>query len=239
MKKVLFLAGLFLAITVYASAQDKDVKQRTISVTGTAEMEITPDEIYVQVDLKEYDKKGVGKIDIETIKSNFLNACKSIGINDADITVHSFGGTGTDYWQVKKRKKDPDMKAAISYWIKLSTTKKMDELVDKLDDEATTNFFIAKTDYSKKEELKKQLKIEAIKAAKNKAVYLTDAIQEHVGEALTIEDIENAGTRYDNTILSQFSAGNSVLVDNMYKMPEVSFNQMKFQFQVSVVFLLN
>ena len=31
---------------------------KTITVNGSAELEIVPDEIYVMVDLKEYEKKG-------------------------------------------------------------------------------------------------------------------------------------------------------------------------------------
>ena len=57
-----------------------------------------------------------------------------------------------------------------------------------MDDEATQNFVIAKTGYSKMEELKKELKIAAIKAAKEKANYLSGAIGEHVGEAVTINE---------------------------------------------------
>ena len=61
MKKMLFtLPLMLLALGSFAQA-DKNPYPRTISVTGTAEMEIIPDEIYVQVDLKEYDKKGQGK----------------------------------------------------------------------------------------------------------------------------------------------------------------------------------
>ncbi len=31
------------------------IKQKTINVSGLAEMEVVPDEIYVQVELREYD----------------------------------------------------------------------------------------------------------------------------------------------------------------------------------------
>ena len=44
---------------------------KTISVSGSAEMEIVPDEIYVNVVLSEYQKKGESKKDIETIKTQF------------------------------------------------------------------------------------------------------------------------------------------------------------------------
>jgi len=42
----------------------------------------------------------------------------------------------------------------------------MDALVDKLDDDATQSFLIVSTSHSKITEFRKQLKIQAIKAAK-------------------------------------------------------------------------
>src|ERR1700733_4227550 len=102
MKKIIALSLLLNACAMCVNAQEKQTTQKTISVTGTAEAEVVPDEIYVQVDLREYDKKGIGKIDIETIKSIFLAACKSIGIADKDITVQSYGGKDAAYWQIKK-----------------------------------------------------------------------------------------------------------------------------------------
>jgi len=68
-------------------------------------MEIIPDEIYVQVDLKEYDKKGLGKIDIEQIKQAFLNNCKQIGIADSLITINETSGTGREFFFRKRNKK--------------------------------------------------------------------------------------------------------------------------------------
>jgi hypothetical protein len=48
----------------------------------------------------------------------------------------------------------------------------MGKLVDKLDDQATQNFYISRTSHSNMDSIKKQLKIQAVKAAKEKAVYL-------------------------------------------------------------------
>lgn len=242
MKRIIALSIILIVCMLCANAQEKEVKQKTISVTGTAEAEVVPDEIYVQVDLKEYDKRNVGKIDIETIKSNFLAACQNIGIAANDISVQSFGGNDNNYWQIKRKKKDPDLKATISYWVKLNTTSKMDELVDKLDDEATQNFFIAKTNYSKREELKKQMKISAIKAAKDKAVYLSDAINEHVGAAVTITDVDyesnvvNNVTGYTANNAKYYKNSNALYFNDITN--EIGFGKIKFQFQVSVVFAL-
>jgi len=240
MKRLILLICLACGLLFAASAQEKNTTPKTISVIGTAEEEVVPDEIYVQVDLREYDKRGVGKIDIETIKSNFLTACKSIGLGDSEVSLNGF--EGSNYWQYKRnRKRDPELKAAVSYWVKVTTVQKLDELVDKLDDEATENFTIAKTAYSKETELKKQLKIEAIKAAKAKAEYLSEAIDEHIGGAITITDEnETVDGFYPQT---QYFANNANIAFKKSSIEDesstnVDFKKIKFQFQVNVVFAL-
>lgn len=227
---------LLAAITfLAATAQEPTIKQKTISVTGTAESEIVPDEIYVQVTLKEYDKKANTKVDIEKIKNDFLNACKAIGLTEKDISVQSYSGYDGNAWITKKKKKDPDLKASITYSIKLSTTAKMDELVEKLDDEATQSFNISRVSHSKLTEYKKQLKIEAIKAAKEKAVYLAGAIDEQVAGALTINDM-NEGS--DVVYPQARMYANAMMADAAASPMNVDFKKIKLQFSVMVTFLL-
>jgi uncharacterized protein YggE len=238
--KKLFIA-LCTLISISAFSQQDNKIQRTINVNGTAEMEIVPDEIYVQVELREYDKKGAGKIDIETIKNNFLKAAKSIGLTETDLSVQGYSGWDGNYWLYKKNKKqNPDMKAGITYWVKVNSTSKMDELVNRMDDEATQNFFIAKVSHSKIQELKKQLKIEAIKAAREKAIYLSGAIGENVGEAITINEPNEVGYyptpvyRTSNVMMEQKMAGVGADASAM----NVDFKKLKLQFDVNVVFAL-
>ncbi|MFM6925054.1 MAG: SIMPL domain-containing protein, partial [Ferruginibacter sp.] len=193
MKKALsFFSALFLANLLIAQSQPVcDPYPKTISVTGSAAMEVIPDEIYVEVDLREYKKKGEEKTDIDKIKADFLANCKMIGIADSNISVVAFDGYNmANIW--KRRKKDPDLLASISYQLKFSSTKLIDDLVNKLDDEATNNFRITRTSHSKIVEYRKQLKIMAVKAAKEKAVYLAESVNEQVGPAITITEPEES-----------------------------------------------
>ncbi len=238
--KNLFIALLSM-LSLTAFAQDtKYPYPKTINVNGTAEMEVTPDEIYVQVELREYDKKGSGKVDIQTIRNNFLAGVKSLGIADTNVTVQGYSGWDGNYWWYKKNKKqNPDMKAGITYWVKVSSTAKMDELVNKMDDEATQNFFIAKVSHSKILEFKKQLKIQAVKSAKDKAIYLADAIGEKIGEAITINEPNEVGYypqpmyRANAVMMEQKMAGGDVAAPM-----NVDFKKIKLQFDVNVVFAL-
>ncbi|HYK57670.1 MAG TPA: SIMPL domain-containing protein [Flavisolibacter sp.] len=237
MKKIVFtLSMMFLAFGVFAQT-DKNPYPRTISVTGTAEMEIIPDEIYVQVDLKEYDKKGQGKIGIDKIKQDFLNTVKALGIPDSLVSIAAYDGFNGNPWWRKKNKKD-ELYASISYLIKLKSSKQVDDLVDRLDDNATQNFFIQKTSSSKLEELRKKLKIEAIKVAKEKAAYLAGAIDEKIGVAVTI----NEPMEYYTPYVQNFRVDNKAVMEGAAATDDgaapVDFKKIKLKYDVTVIFAL-
>ena len=236
MKKTITFFAMILLATQLIAQEQKPI-QKTVSVSGSSETEVAPDEIYVQVDLREYNKKNGDKIDINNIKNNFLAACKSMGLTDKDVTVQSYQGYDQNYWYLRKNKKqNPDMKASISYWVKVDNVSKLDALVDKMDDEATQNFFIAKAEYSKMDELKKDMKIAAVKAAKEKATYLSEAIGEHIGDAITIND----PTEIDNTPRPYYAnATFKASADNVAAPAlDVDFKKIKVRYEVNVVFSL-
>jgi len=237
-----------LLIVFFASAfgQQTTDKQnpfpKTITVTGSAEMEIVPDEIYVVVDLREYDKRGQGKIDIERIKSAFVQNCREIGLIDSAITIASYQGYNNP-WLRKKKK--ADLYSTISYQVKFSKSNDMDRLVDRLDDDATQNFRIIRTAHSRINEFRKQLKIQAIKAAKDKGIYLSEAIGEKLGDAISIlEPEENSAAYYNN--LTRGENSQIYLRDSMklsYGMGDnaeipVDFKKIKLRFEINVVFAL-
>src|SRR6188768_246738 len=203
MKKLIIIVNIFLFASAVNAQQVQPIFTnnpfpKTITVSGSAVMEIIPDEIYVNITLREYQKRGENKKDIETIKTTFLENCKAIGLPDSVISIISF--TGYNNYYFKKRKKDPDMQSSITYQVKFKSSELMDKLVEKLDDEATQNFVIASTSHSKMTEFRRQLKIKAIQAAKDKGIYLTEAVSERLGEAITIiePDESNSNLNFAN-----------------------------------------
>ncbi len=241
MRKIILLAVLCPAFFMaYGQQPSANPFPKTISVSGSAEMEIIPDEIYVNVVLREYQKRGENKKELETLKNDFLAACKSTGIADSAISIVSYAGYNSYYW-LRKKKKTPDLLASITYQVKFSASKQMDDLVDKLDDEATQSFDIVKTSHSKMTEFRKQLKIQAVKAAKDKATYLTEAISEKLGSAITVK--EPAEPTYD------FAAANTIsqarLYEDNYKTGygnadkiAIDFKRIKLRYVVDVIFAL-
>jgi uncharacterized protein len=243
MKKNLLIVMLCLAVLKgYTQQPAVNPFPKTITVTGSAQMEVIPDEIYVNVLLREYQKKNENKRELEVLKAEFLASCGSVGIADSSISIASYTGYNNYYLLRKKKKKDPDLFGSITYQIRFSSSKQMDELIEKLDDEATQSFDIAYTSHSKMTEFRKQLKIEAVKAAKNKATYLTDAINEKLGAAITVKEPEEPGM---NTVNVSNFRSQAIIYENNYKLNggndksiEVDFKKIKLRYEVNVIFAL-
>lgn len=238
MKRTFFILVSFLAVFT-VNAQEFYNRQRVVNVQASAETEITPDEIYVQVHLQEYDKKGSAKkVDINTIKNEFLSRMKKLGLTEKEISVQSFSGSDGNYWYwYKKNKKDPSLKASISYLVKLGSVKQIEEVVQNLDDEATQNFFVQKVTHSKIEDYKKQLKAQALKQAREKASFMAETLGAQVGDVLQINEPQEIiyGPVYRDAMRMQKAEAMSAADEPAL---DVDFKKIKIKFEAPVSFLL-
>jgi uncharacterized protein len=247
MKSIALLFLLLVSSTTFAQQQTNtnccNPFPKTINVTGSAEMELVPDEIYVNIHLREYEKRGEPKMTLDKIKDNFFKICKEAGIADSSVSIASYGGYDKWYWKQARKGKTPDLNASIIYQVKFSNSKMMDELVDKLDDEATQSFNISHVSHSKIREYRSQLKILAIKAAKEKANNFANAIGETLGAAINItepEDVELGSNVYkqaqSNMATNQgyYSKKDAGDVLN----PELMFKKIKLRYEVNSLFAL-
>ncbi|HET7899079.1 MAG TPA: SIMPL domain-containing protein, partial [Flavisolibacter sp.] len=158
---------------------------------------------------------------------------------DTAVTIAGYGGNNGNPWWWKKHKKE-ELYASITYQVKLRSSAQVDQLVDKLDDNATQNFFIQRTSYSKLDELKRNLKIQAVQAAKEKATYLASAINESVGVAVTINEPNEFYQPYYNTMANRSMAMKSAVMDqeSAPDMQQADFKKLKIRYDVTVVFAL-
>lgn len=185
-----YLAILFISASLAAVGQTEESTLRSIEVTGSSEMEITPDEIFIRIALQEY-KKGSNKVDLNTLEEGLVKAVKKLGIPSEDLMVQNVSGYN---WNWRKRKAD-DFLGNKSFILKVSDLKKMNDLVDMLDPEGLNNVNVQSYSHSKMEEYRKQVKIGAIKAAKEKATYLLESVGEELGGLLRVVEIENSYQR--------------------------------------------
>jgi uncharacterized protein len=95
MKKILFISALILGTFISKHSNSQNItavvedKTKKIEVTGSAEMQIVPDEIFVDFTLQEYYNKQKSKIDIDQIQRDFLDRCNEAGISKDRIKIRS------------------------------------------------------------------------------------------------------------------------------------------------------
>ena len=180
-----------LAKIAFAQTAVTQPEKKKIEVTGSAEMEIVPDEIYVDITVQEYYDKQKRKIDINDVRKSFLDACSKAGIAKENIFIQGINGYDISGWYWQRKKREPDFMASSTFTIKFSASAQIEKLMSMLDDNSTQNMNIRNTTHSQMETYRKQVKINALKAARDKANYLCESIGEKAGEALLIKEIEN------------------------------------------------
>jgi uncharacterized protein YggE len=171
-----------------------ETEKAYIEVTGTAENEIIPDEIYIGITIRERHE-GKEKITIEKQEADLKEALKSIGISVDNL---SLSDANANYIRVKWTKKDVITKN--EYVLKVGDAMTVGKVFEKLDELKIIDAKISKVSHSKIEEFKKEVRIMAIKAAKEKADYLLTAIGEQTGKPLKV--YENSTYSIDNSNLN-------------------------------------
>lgn len=182
----LLFAALLTAILPSAYAQQAEQpKARVIEVTGSAELEIVPDEIYLSITLREYVKDR-NKVKLDEIDKGFKQVLDAMKIDMKDVSIESASAYyDWDYW----KQRHTDFLASKTYLVKLPDMDKYNGLMQRLDQNGVQNAYMQRTDHSKIESYRKQVKIEALKAAKEKARLLLEAIGEQPAEVLFIKEI--------------------------------------------------
>ncbi len=193
LKQLLTMA--FLMTTIFAFGQTntpKTEEQPYIEVTGSAEKEVIPDEIFIQIIIRERYVNRT-KVTIEEQEEKLKNSVKSIGI---DLTNLYLSDANADYVKISWQKKDVLTKK--DYTLKVTNAMTVGQVFQDLEKLEITDASISKVSHSKIDSLRKEVRIMAIKAAKEKADYLLAAIGEQTGKPLIIT--ENTQTIYREEI---------------------------------------
>lgn len=239
MKTIKFSLVILLLMTVNLSiAQSEkpnnDVKPY-IEVNGTAEKEIIPDEIYIGIVIREKYVNKV-KVTIEEQENKLRTALKNIGIKLEDL---SLSDANADYVKVSWQKKS--VITQKEYTLKVSTASMVGLVFQELESLEIRDARIERTSHSKIDSLRKEVRIMAIKAAKDKADYLLEAIGEQTGQPQIITEspsmyaleIQKLPTRNINSLVSS-SAG--IYQGAEEKREEIQFQKIKLQTTIYVKF---
>ncbi|WP_299577683.1 SIMPL domain-containing protein [uncultured Sunxiuqinia sp.] len=202
-----------------------------IEVTGEGEMEVVPDEIFLQFTLKER-YEGKTKINIEDLEKKLKQHLK---VNKFDLSKLSLANADADFVTIKRKNKD--MLASKNYLLEVGSTSELANVWEILDEIDAQNAHIQRVDHSQMDDFKKEVKIKAIKDAREKASYLLEAVDQKLGKVLFIQERANFIQPYAKNILIRGTAS-MMNESSIESEPEISFEKMKLSYKVFTRFAI-
>ena len=225
MKKLFTIIAL-VTLTCSAFAQNVDLR-RKIEVSGTAEQEVTPDIIYVSISLQEY-MNGKTRVTIDQLESQLEAAVKEAGISKENFTINNISAWNNNY----QKKKSPDFLASKQYRLKLSDLNKFDQILSSVDSKGIQSTNIDSYEYSKADQLKNELKLKALLAARDKATYMLNGIGAKLGDPIDITEVDNSNYPQPRMYMAKtMSVGIASAPQS-----DIDFKTIKLSFQVNAVF---
>ncbi len=229
---ILFAFALLIAQFSSAQVGTKNfIDQNYIELNGNAKMEIVPDEIYLNIDLREKDTKN--KESIAQLETKMFKALEKIGLDlEKQVKVLDFTSDFQSYWLKKK-----DVMKSKSFQVLVHDTKSFSNLFSALEKVDISNIQIVRVDHSEMEEFKKEIKVKAIKNAKSNAETLAEAIGQEAGRAIYIG--QGYSNRYEARPMSK-----NVRIRGMASMdmaeaaPQLEFQKIKLEHKIMVRFEL-
>lgn len=225
MKKYLILILIAFSISSFAQMVMPEEKPY-IEITGEAEKEITPDEIYISITLLE-NQDGKDNRSIDTQEKELKKGLTQIGLDLKNLTLSD---ASSNYIKVKWLRKDAV--GRTEYQLKVTDATMVGKVFEKLDELKIQNAYIAKVDHSQMEEFEKAVRIAAIKDAKERADYLLTAIGEQTGKPLVVR--ENANNFYPQVYREQESMMYMKASANMDAVADTSLDFKKIKINASV-----
>lgn len=179
------LISFLLLIPILGFTQEIDIdKIPKVLTEATYTSEVVPDEITLSIILAESDTKG--KISIEELEQKFKKVLQSNNIDIAkQLTIINISSDFRDYFLRKK-----DILKTKRYLLVVNEAKLAVNILRELEQEEISNVRLSKTEYSKLEELKIELKGKAVLKAKKQAEEMAKALNQSLGNAIFISDIK-------------------------------------------------
>lgn len=201
MKKTILL--ILLSFNYFTFSQNsKQTELPFIEVTGTAKREIEPNLIYISITLteKSIDNK---KFSIEAQEKELQKILVELNIPSSKLTLADYNSS-----ILTVKRKEIGFKQSKQFTLILETAKQVSELFEKLFNANIKEADVFKIDHTDIVKFNKEVRIDAIKAAKDKAEYITNAVGNKIDKPLEIIELGATDMNYYRGNLNTFYSQN-------------------------------
>ena len=228
MKRFILAAAVAL-LALPAAAQVQEAFPSYIQVNGHAEREIAPDEFYLQIVINERDSKG--KVSVESQQRDMIAALKRLGVNvEKQLKVANLS---SEFF-----KKNTSV-ATAKYQLQLGSSAEVGKVWQALDGLGISNVSILKVSHSQLERYKSEVRVEAMRNAKQNAATLAEAIGQTIGKCFYVYDSNNdvMPVFYNNMAVMR-SAKAFDAAEAAAEEEPLDFKTIKLQYSVQAKFVL-
>ena len=232
MKKIILLAAaVIMCANVFA--QEKEAYPSFIMVTGNAERELTPNEIYVKITIDENDTKGKTKLADQ--ERSMIAELRKLGIDvEKDLQVGDMTGDLKSYVLRKDR-----VQTQKTYILKVGDADMLGKVYNVLGNINISRLAIHKITRNDLDKIKMELRVEAMKQAQETAKTLAGAVGQTIGKAFQITDYNYSGggvIYYDNA--APMAKARMEMAVESEADTSLEFQNMKLDYSVNVRFVL-
>jgi hypothetical protein len=180
----LLLTTYLLFVVNLCSAQTAQIDFRKhIIVSGSAEMVVQPDEVELEIVLGNSKKTGKA-LDYSQAETEFKALMKKHNIKPETVVFDT-----SDYWHWWFWWSDRYNSDARVIKLKVDNKTDLLQFVKDLDSQWSVYLRIVNSTSKDLQRFRKEVKMEAIKAAKQKAEYLLESVGEKLGGILAVEEL--------------------------------------------------
>ncbi len=223
MKKIIFIVFIILTLNSFSQTGEKNfIDQNYIEVTGKAEMEVIPNEIYLKIIVNEKDLKG--KQELQEVEKSMLEKLSEIGIDiSKQLAIRDIASNFQKYWL-----KGSEINSVKEYQLKVGNAKVAGQVIRELESLGLSNISIEKIEHSEIQKFRTEVKIMAMKAAKEKAISLTNAIDQNIGKAIYIQEMNN---QVYNALQGRVAGLSNIVVRGYGYSDKSKMEQMEIEFE--------
>lgn len=229
MKKWMILAAaLVLAAPLFA--QSEETFPSYIQVNGRAEREVAPDEFYLSIVIDERESKG--KITVEEQQRQLVATLKKLGVNvDKQLKMANLS---SDFF------KKSNAVAVAKYQLLLHSAPEVAAVTGALNDKGISNVSIMRVTHSRIDALKQEVRLEAVRNARDSARALAEAIGQQAGKCFYIYDAnyDIAPRYYDNSVMMRAKGTLSDTAEAGTEEEAIDFRTIKLEYNVQTKFIL-
>ena len=177
-------------------------------------MEIQPNEFYITICICEADSKG--RISIKEQEQDMIAALQGVGI-DTTQALH-LSNSNIDYYR------RTTSLATTYYELKLTDMEDVIATFDALKPLGLSDIYISRVLRSDLDEIYSQLRCEAIRDAKNRALSLATAIDQNIGTCLFINDYKTTNDFYFSTAAPEYAVVEACASNKMATRADYSYS---------------